>query len=48
MAVVDLTDIVRGKAVYGMDVVLPGMKYASIERCPVYGGKVKSYDASTR
>jgi isoquinoline 1-oxidoreductase subunit beta len=46
MAVVDLKDVVRGKAVYGLDVVLPGMKYASIERCPVYGGKVKSFDAS--
>jgi isoquinoline 1-oxidoreductase beta subunit len=46
MPAVDLKDIVRGKAVYGLDIVLPGMKYASIERCPVYGGKVKSYDAS--
>lgn len=44
--VVNLKDIVRGKAVYGLDVVLPGMKYASVERCPVYGGKVKSFDAS--
>src|SRR6202035_1837950 len=43
--IVDLQDIVRGKATYGIDVVLPGMKYASIERCPVYGGSVKSYDA---
>src|SRR5206468_6034450 len=41
-----LKDIVRGKAIYGLDVVLPGMKYASVERCPVYGGKVKSFDAS--
>ncbi|MEA2789461.1 MAG: isoquinoline 1-oxidoreductase subunit beta [Acetobacteraceae bacterium] len=46
MPTVDLQDIVRGKATYGLDVVLPGMKYASIERCPVYGGKVKSFDAS--
>src|SRR6202140_2882042 len=43
-AIVDLKDIVRGRATYGIDVVVPGMKYASIERCPVYGGKVKSYD----
>ena len=43
-AVVDLKDIVRGRATYGIDVVVPGMKYASIERCAVYGGKVKSYD----
>jgi isoquinoline 1-oxidoreductase beta subunit len=44
--IVDLGDIVQGKATYGIDVVLPGMKFASIERCPVYGGKVKSVDAS--
>ena len=43
-AIVDLKDIVRGRASYGIDVVVPGMKYASIERCPVYGGRVKSFD----
>jgi isoquinoline 1-oxidoreductase beta subunit len=43
-AIVDLKGIVRGRATYGIDVVVPGMKYASIERCPVYGGKVKSFD----
>jgi isoquinoline 1-oxidoreductase beta subunit len=43
-AIVDLKDIVRGRATYGIDLTLPGMKYASVERCPVYGGKVKSYD----
>jgi isoquinoline 1-oxidoreductase beta subunit len=43
-AIVDLKDIVRGRATYGIDVVVPGMKYASVERCPVYGGKVKSFD----
>lgn len=42
--IVDLTDIVRGAAVYGIDMVLPAMKYASIERCPVYGGAVRSFD----
>jgi isoquinoline 1-oxidoreductase subunit beta len=44
--IVDLADIVCGKATYGIDVVLPGLKYASIERCPVYGGKVLTYDAA--
>jgi isoquinoline 1-oxidoreductase beta subunit len=44
--IVDLDDIVRGKATYGIDVSLPGMKHASIERCPVYGGKAISFDAS--
>jgi isoquinoline 1-oxidoreductase subunit beta len=43
--IVDLADIVRGRAVYGIDIALPGMKYASIERCPVYGGRARSYDA---
>jgi isoquinoline 1-oxidoreductase beta subunit len=33
-----------GKAVYGIDVQLPGMKWAAVKSCPVYGGKVKSYD----
>jgi isoquinoline 1-oxidoreductase subunit beta len=37
---------VNGSAVFGMDVVVPGMLIASIERCPVFGGKVKSFDAT--
>ncbi|ASU40765.1 aldehyde oxidase [Herbaspirillum sp. meg3] len=37
---------VNGKAVYGIDVKLPGMVYASLEQCPVIGGKVTSFDAS--
>ncbi|HVI07461.1 MAG TPA: molybdopterin cofactor-binding domain-containing protein [Candidatus Binatia bacterium] len=41
----DLEHLVTGKAVYGMDARLEGMVYASIERPPVFGGKVKSYDA---
>jgi isoquinoline 1-oxidoreductase subunit beta len=45
LAIVDLKDIVRGAAIFGIDIALPGMKYASIERCPVYGGKAKTYDA---
>src|SRR5206468_3816923 len=35
-----------GRAVYGMDVKVPGMLIASIERCPVFGGKVQSFDAT--
>jgi isoquinoline 1-oxidoreductase subunit beta len=42
--VVDLTDICCGKAVYGSDARLPGMLHASIERSPVLGGTLKSYD----
>ena len=42
----DAPSKVNGTAKYGIDVVVPGMKYAAIARCPVFGGKVKSFDAS--
>jgi isoquinoline 1-oxidoreductase beta subunit len=37
---------VDGTAQFGIDVTLPGMLVASIERCPVLGGAVKRYDAT--
>ena len=37
---------VDGSAVFGIDVRLPGMQYAVIARCPVFGGRVKSFDAT--
>ena len=37
---------VDGSAQFGMDVRLPGMVYAVVARCPVFGGKVKSFDAA--
>jgi isoquinoline 1-oxidoreductase beta subunit len=40
----DSPDKVTGKAIYGIDVTLPGMLYAAIKACPVNGGKVKSFD----
>ena len=40
----DLEQLCNGRAVYGMDVHVDGMVYASIEHPPVLGGKVKSYD----
>jgi isoquinoline 1-oxidoreductase beta subunit len=40
----DSPDKVTGKAIYGIDVKLPGMLYAAIKACPVNGGKVKSFD----
>src|SRR5215468_10145888 len=42
----DSQDKVTGKAIYGIDVRLPGMLYAAIKACPVNGGKVKSFDAA--
>ena len=39
-------DIATGKAQYGIDTQLPGMLYAVVARPPVYGGKVKSFDAA--
>ena len=40
----DLHNITTGRAGYGIDVRLPGMKYAVIARPPVVGGKLVSFD----
>lgn len=37
---------VDGSAMFGIDVRLPGMLYAVVARCPVFGGKVASFDAT--
>ena len=37
---------VNGTAEFGIDVKMPGMVYASLEQCPVIGGKVKSVDSA--
>jgi isoquinoline 1-oxidoreductase beta subunit len=37
---------VNGSAQYGIDVRQPGMLYAVVARCPVFGGKAASFDAS--
>jgi isoquinoline 1-oxidoreductase subunit beta len=42
----DTVDKVTGKQVYGFDLKLPGMLNAAIKECPVFGGKVKSFDAA--
>ncbi|MFO0988495.1 MAG: molybdopterin cofactor-binding domain-containing protein [Alphaproteobacteria bacterium] len=42
----DTVEKTNGKMIYGMDVVLPGMLNAAIKDCPVFGGKVKSFDAA--
>src|SRR5712671_5998387 len=40
----DTADKLDGSKVYGIDIKLPGLLCAAIKDCPVYGGKVKSYD----
>ena len=42
----DTPDKVNGKQVYGSDLKLPGMVNAAVKECPVFGGKVKSFDAA--
>jgi isoquinoline 1-oxidoreductase beta subunit len=42
----DTPDKVNGRAEFGIDVRRPGMLYAVVARCPVFGGKVSSFDAT--
>jgi len=41
----DIDKIINGTAIYGLDVRLENMKYASVARCPVYKGKYKDYNS---
>jgi isoquinoline 1-oxidoreductase beta subunit len=43
---VDVPAKTDGTAIYGIDVAVPVMKYAAITMCPMFGGKLKSYDAA--
>jgi isoquinoline 1-oxidoreductase beta subunit len=36
--------IVRGEPIFGIDVEVPGMKYATYTKCPVFGGKAVSFN----
>ena len=40
----DTADKTTGKMTYGIDVKMPGMLHAAIKDCPVFGGKLKSFD----
>src|SRR5207244_6392325 len=40
----DTPDKTNGKAIFGIDVNVPGMLVAVVARPPVFGGKVKSFD----
>ena len=46
MARLDIQNMITGQQVYGADLKLPGMLTASIKDCPVFGGKIKSFDAA--
>ena len=41
-----MSDKVTGRQIYAIDLKMPGMLVANIKESPVFGGKVKSYDAA--
>ena len=43
---IEVPDLVLGRAVYAIDVTRPGLLHAVLARCPSFGGRVASYDAS--
>ena len=42
----DTPDKVNGKAKFGIDAMIPDMKFATVAACPVFGGKLASVDDS--
>ena len=42
----DTADKVTGKQKYSIDFTMPGMLCAAMKECPVFGGKIKSFDAA--
>ncbi|MFH1573004.1 MAG: xanthine dehydrogenase family protein molybdopterin-binding subunit, partial [Acidobacteriota bacterium] len=42
----DVPSKIDGSAVFGTDVRVPGMLYAAVARCPVFGGRAGSFDAA--
>lgn len=42
----DTADKLTGKQLYAIDLRLPGMLHAAIKACPVFGGKLVSFDES--
>ena len=42
----DTPDKVNGKAVFGIDAMVPGMKFATVAACPAFGGKLATVDDS--
>ncbi|HWO24165.1 MAG TPA: molybdopterin cofactor-binding domain-containing protein [Kofleriaceae bacterium] len=43
---VDVPSKVDGTAVFGLDFTVPGMVYAAVKLCPVFGGKLRTHDAA--
>src|SRR6476620_3793541 len=43
---IDTPEKVNGKAVFGIDVMVPGMKFASVAASPAFGGKLAAVDES--
>ena len=43
---IDAKEKATGTAKFGIDARVPGMLYAVVARCPAFGGKVKSFDAT--
>jgi isoquinoline 1-oxidoreductase subunit beta len=43
----DTPSKVNGKLIYGIDAMIPGMKFATLAACPVFGGKVGHVDEAT-
>ena len=46
LARLDTVDKTNGKQIYGSDLQMPGMLNAAVKECPVFGGKLTSFDAS--
>lgn len=46
LARLDTVDKTTGKQMYGMDLKMPGMLNAAVLDCPVFGGKLKSFNAA--
>jgi isoquinoline 1-oxidoreductase beta subunit len=44
MARLDIPEKVDGSAVFGIDVRIPGMRFANVRRCPVIGGSLHSFN----
>ncbi|MGD8464463.1 MAG: xanthine dehydrogenase family protein molybdopterin-binding subunit [Anaerolineae bacterium] len=46
MPLYDALQMVKGSTIYGSDVSVPDMLYATVARCPEFGGEVGSFDAT--